>query len=226
MVNQVPVRLLGPIEVLVEGAVRPVRGMRRKAVLAGLALHPGAIVSTDKLVEIVWADKAPATAATALQSHVSHLRRALGEQASFIARPPGYLLRLGEQATDVQVAEDLIRRGTEAVDPDDRERLLRAAVELWRDRPLADLAGLPWFDDRARRLEDLLLRARLELIDTRLALGHAVQLIPELEDLGRQHPLNERIHELKFHPGTGHRVMPRGRWADRSRCGLRTGYGA
>ena len=33
----------------------------------------------------------------------------------------------------------------------------------------------------------------------------------------------QEVHELKFHPRTGHRVMPRGRWSDRSRGGPRTG---
>jgi hypothetical protein len=35
------VRLLGPVDVLVDGAARPVRGLRRIALLAMLALHPG-----------------------------------------------------------------------------------------------------------------------------------------------------------------------------------------
>ncbi|MFC7243016.1 hypothetical protein ACFQO7_11075 [Catellatospora aurea] len=40
------VRLLGSVEVVVAGAVRPVPGLRRKAVLAMLGLHPGQIVSS------------------------------------------------------------------------------------------------------------------------------------------------------------------------------------
>ena len=44
------VRLLGPVDVLVDGEPRPVRGLRRKAVLAVLALHGGEVVSTDRLV--------------------------------------------------------------------------------------------------------------------------------------------------------------------------------
>ena len=52
------VRLLGPIDVVVDQEPRPVSGLRRKAVLATLALHAGEIVSTDRLADIVWGDAA------------------------------------------------------------------------------------------------------------------------------------------------------------------------
>jgi DNA-binding SARP family transcriptional activator len=49
------VRLLGPVDVMVDGDPRPVRGLRRKAVLAVLALHGCEIVSTGRLADAVWA---------------------------------------------------------------------------------------------------------------------------------------------------------------------------
>lgn len=58
--GHVQVRLLGPVNVVVAGEERPVRGLRRKAVLAVLALNPGKIVSTDRLVDVVWSDTTPA----------------------------------------------------------------------------------------------------------------------------------------------------------------------
>src|SRR5690242_18921423 len=48
------VRLLGPVDVMVHDESRPVHGLRRKAVLAVLALHGGEIVSTDQLADAVW----------------------------------------------------------------------------------------------------------------------------------------------------------------------------
>ena len=69
---------------------RPVSGLRRAAVLATLALHPGQVVSTDRLVDAVWGDRAPPTAATTLQNHVSYLRRLLGRKAA-IRRPAARL---------------------------------------------------------------------------------------------------------------------------------------
>jgi DNA-binding SARP family transcriptional activator len=187
------VRLLGPVDVLVDGAARPVPGVRAAAVLAALALRPGEIVGADRLVDIVWDGGAPATATATLQSHVSRVRRMLGGRAAILARSPGYVLTVDGEATDVQAAARLIQ-DSEAGPLRDRESQLRAAIDLWRGRPLADLAGMVWFDDQARRLEELLLRARLTLLDTRLALGQHTELIAELEQLSRQHPLDERIH--------------------------------
>ena len=52
------VRLLGPVDVVVDGVPRPVKGMRRKAVLATLALHDGEVVATDRLVDVIWGEAA------------------------------------------------------------------------------------------------------------------------------------------------------------------------
>src|SRR5262249_57010002 len=98
------VRLLGPIDVVVDGAVRTVSGLRRKAVLATLALHAGDIVSTDRLADILRGEDAPPTAQNTLQSHVSHLRSALGSKAAILAKPPGYVLDTGGEGTDAQLA--------------------------------------------------------------------------------------------------------------------------
>jgi DNA-binding SARP family transcriptional activator len=193
-VGSVWVRLLGPVDVWADGVSRPVQGVRRTAVLAALALQPGEVVSTDWLIEVVWGDRAPATATATLQSNVSYLRRVLGRRAAIMARPPGYLLDIGEEATDVQAAQRLIRQGSQSGDPGQRLSRLQAAVALWRGRPLTGLAGLAWFDEHAEWLRQLLLEARQGLIDTRLSLGHHTQLIPELETLIRQYPLHEHFH--------------------------------
>jgi DNA-binding SARP family transcriptional activator/tetratricopeptide (TPR) repeat protein len=190
------VRLLGPVDVVVGGVVRPVPGLRRKAALAALALQPGEVMSTDRLIHVVWGDAPPATAENTLQSNVSYLRRVLGERAAILARPPGYVLNIPEEATDVRAAERLVRQGTRSTDPGQGEARLKAAVGLWRGRSLADVTDLEWFHDKAQRLDHLLLRAKQGLIEARLALGEHSQLIPELESLRRQNPLHEQIHGL------------------------------
>ena len=188
------VRLLGPVDVLVGGKPQEIAGLRRRAVLAVLALHEGEVVSTDVLLSAVWGDDAPRAAANTLQSHMSGLRGALGSRAAILARPPGYLLDLGADGTDVQAAERLLREAEKSADPAEAAACLRDALALWRGRPLADVsASLVWFRSHARRLEQLLLQAQGLLADTRLALGQHAQLIPELESLTRQHPLHEAL---------------------------------
>ncbi|MEU7586851.1 BTAD domain-containing putative transcriptional regulator [Micromonospora sp. NPDC049230] len=178
-----------------ETTAQPISGLRRKGVLAVLALHPGVIVSSDRLIDVIWGDRAPATAPNSLQSHVSYLRRALGGRAAIVGRPPGYVLDLPGEATDVEVAERLIRAGTRSIDHGQARTLLAGALALWRGRSLVDVASIDWLHAQAERLEHLRLVAVRALVDNRLALGEHAALVPELELLAQQHPLDEHIHE-------------------------------
>ncbi|WP_204041754.1 BTAD domain-containing putative transcriptional regulator [Acrocarpospora phusangensis] len=192
----VRVRLLGPVDVTVDGAPQPVPGLRRKAVLAILALRQGEVVNADRLIEIVWDGRPPATAMNTLQSHVSYLRRALGRPGAIVARPPGYMLDLGEDATDVRLAERLIEQARAAADPAARVDLLDRALELWRGPPLADVGDLPWFGDEAERLERVRRLAEQARVEARLALGGHLRLVPELEGLTERHPFDEDLNGL------------------------------
>jgi DNA-binding SARP family transcriptional activator len=190
----VRVRLLGPVDVMVDGGPRPVRGLRRKAVLATLALHPGEAVSTGRLVDVVWGDAAPSAALNTLQSNVSHLRNVLGSKAVILARPPGYVLDLGDDGTDVQLAERLLRQGTQSADPVQSARDLREALALWRGKPLADVAGLAWLEEQAGRLDLLCEQIKRALSEARLAAGEHARLVPDLDQMVADHPLDEQIH--------------------------------
>src|SRR5215467_3601368 len=86
------VRLLGPVDVTVRGVPCPFPGLRRKSVLAILALHPGEVVSASRLIDLVWGDDPPATAANTVQGHISYLRRTLRTRSAILARAPGYIL--------------------------------------------------------------------------------------------------------------------------------------
>lgn len=120
-------RLLGAVDVVAADGPRPVPGLRRKALLATLALNSGEVVSTGRLMDAVWGTAAPTTAASTLQNHVSYLRGLLGDKAAVRAHPPGYVLDLGADATDVQCARRLLSEGTQAADPVHGLRQLREA---------------------------------------------------------------------------------------------------
>ncbi len=169
-----------------------VPGLRRKAVLATLALRAGEVVSTDQLMDVVWAHRPPPTAVNTLQRHVSHLRGALGCKDAIVARPPGYVLDLGDDGTDVQQVERLLQHSTRAADPVQQARQLQAALALWRGRPLADMPGLAWLEEQARRLELLCQTVKRALFDARLAAGEHVHLVPDLEQMVAENPLDEQ----------------------------------
>jgi DNA-binding SARP family transcriptional activator len=44
-----------------------------------LGLHDGSVVPAGTLIKVLWGDHPPRTAAKALQTHISSLRRALGD---------------------------------------------------------------------------------------------------------------------------------------------------
>jgi len=188
------IRLLGPVDVLADDGPREVRGLRRKAVLAALALHGGEVVSAGRLAEVVWGEDAPPTVVNTLQTHVSYLRTVLGSKNAIRACRPGYLLDLGGDSSDVQVAERLLREGTSSADPAQGVRHLRAALALWHGQSLADVTGVAWLEEQAVRLDLLCLQVRRALAEARLAAGEHADLVPELEEMVAESPLDERVY--------------------------------
>ncbi|HEV3292288.1 MAG TPA: BTAD domain-containing putative transcriptional regulator, partial [Streptosporangiaceae bacterium] len=192
--DRMQVRLLGPVDVTVGGQARAISGLRRTALVAALALRAGEVVSADLLTELIWDSRPPPGAGQTLQSHVSQLRRFLGEAAVIRLVPPGYVLDLPGDGTDVGVAQRLIREGTTASDAAEGARVLREAIGLWRGRPLAELAGWRWFDEQAWWLESLRAQATRALTEHRLALGDHAALVAELRRMAREQPLDEDLH--------------------------------
>ena len=86
-------RVLGPLEVIHDGRAVPVRGSRRRLLLATLLVHRNLVVSVDRLVDVLFADDPPDRAVSTVQSYVSRLRRDLGGSAAPLdTRPGGYVL--------------------------------------------------------------------------------------------------------------------------------------
>ena len=188
------VRLLGPVDVAADDGSRPVNGLRRKAVLAALALHDGQVVSADRLVEVVWGASAPPTVMNSLQTHISYLRGVLGSKDAIVARSPGYALNLGGEGTDARAAERLLRQGRQAADPARGAQDLRGALALWRGRPLADVTGSAWLEEQAERLDLLADQVRRALFEARLAAGEHAELVSGLEQMAAVDPLDEQVH--------------------------------
>lgn len=188
------VRLLGPIEIAVGEEWQQVRGARRCALVAAIALRAGEIVPADELVEIMWPDDgAPATAANSLQSHVSFLRREFGLYQHILSRAPGYLLDLAGGSTDVQVVERTLLAARQA-HPRVGALMLHDALSRWQGSALANLRDHLWFADHASRLDQLRDVVTRELIDIRLDLGEHGLVVAELEAHCQQHPFDEHLH--------------------------------
>jgi ABC-type transport system substrate-binding protein/DNA-binding SARP family transcriptional activator len=193
--------VLGPLEVWLDGALVRVGGPRQRALLGLLLCHANRVVSRDQLIEELLGDQPAATADRMLRVQVSRLRKALGDvngdgQPRLQARPPGYLLHVADGELDLNVFEQQVAAGRQALadgNPGRAAGLLREAESLWRGRPLADLESEPFAGLEARRLETLRIHAVEDRIDTELALGRHAVVCPELEQLVTEHPMRERL---------------------------------
>jgi YVTN family beta-propeller protein len=182
-------RILGPLEVSDEGRVLKLGGAKQRALLALLLLHANEPVSRDRLIDELWGDEVPETAATAIQVHVSQLRKSLGRDL-IVTQAPGYLIQVRDGELDLDRFERLVAEARGA-EPVLAARLLGEALALWHGRPLAQLDPEIATSERAR-LEEQRLAALEQRIDAELALGRHAELVPELEGLVREHPLRER----------------------------------
>jgi YVTN family beta-propeller protein len=184
------VEILGSLQVRDGGRDCSVGSGRQRTLLALLVLHNGEVVSSDRLVDALWGEQPPATAAKALQGYVSQLRRSLSAEA-IETRGTGYALRVGE--TDVAEFERLIDR-SRSEQPRDAAATLRAALALWRGPPLVDVEYELWAQPEIARLEDLRLAALDARVAADLELGEHARVVSELESLVVEHPLRERLH--------------------------------
>lgn len=189
-------RILGPLEVL--DGDRPVAlgTAKERALLAVLLLHANEAVSRDRLIDELWGERPPATAAKAVQVYVSQLRKALAVNGGAIAtRTDGYVLEVDTDRFDSARFEQLVAEANSCAsqDPEAAVRLLRLGLGLWRGKALAGLRFESHSAGQVERLEELRLAARTAAIDLDLALGRHADVIGELEELVAEHPLKERL---------------------------------
>src|SRR3954447_22353534 len=187
-------RILGPLEVLEDDRRVTLGGAKQRALLALLVLHANETMSVDRLIEELWGEHPPATAAKAVQAHVSRLRRALGRQV-VTTRDHGYELIADPDDVDFRRFERLLAEGRGALGagrPEPAAAALEEGLALWRGPPLADLAYEPFARAATTRLTELRVDALEELIDAKLELGRHAETVEALEQLIADHPYRER----------------------------------
>ena len=177
-------RILGPLEVSSDGETVDLGGRKQRTLLAMLLVEANRVVAQERLIEALWEDEPPETAAKGVQVYVSQLRKALGKER-LETRSPGYLLRVEPDEVDALRFERLRDQGR-----------LDEALALWRGSPLSDFAYQRFARAEIARLEELrlgCLESRIER-DLERGLHHAV--VGELETLVAAHPLREGLRRL------------------------------
>jgi DNA-binding SARP family transcriptional activator len=197
----ISIQLLGPLSASLGPRTVTPNAAKQREVLALLAMNAGRIVTVSTLIEELWADRPPRSAATTLQTYIFHLRSSLAVDtpreriASEVLRTrhSGYQL---ECRTDVEEFHRLARAGrtaAEAGDPQAVSELLSRALDLWRGPALVDVRQGRILEAEAASLEETRLGVLERRIQADLALHRHGDILGELTMLAARHPMNENF---------------------------------
>lgn len=200
MNSRLTVATLGPLQVFSGDREIVLGPPKQGAVFAILALRANDMVSRDELVDGVWGESPPATAAGSLHTYMSGLRRALsGVGEPLTSSRTGYLLRLDPEQLDVHVVERLIRQARASRARQDVAGAATTYAEaLGHWRPGAVLSGLPgpFLAGHRARMSNLRLQLVLEHAEVRLELREPAAVVDQLWDHARDNPHHERLRAL------------------------------
>jgi DNA-binding SARP family transcriptional activator len=187
-------RMLGSLEVERDGRPVALGGARQRALLAMLLLHRNQVVSVDRLVDELWPERPPKTAAQIVRVYVSQLRKVLGGDR-LETMGPGYRLRTAADEVDADRFELLIADGRGLARAGDPAAVttLREALALWRGPPLSELASEAFAQPAVARLGELRLACLENLYQAELDAGRSGELVAELEQLAASNPERERL---------------------------------
>ncbi|UMP06000.1 BTAD domain-containing putative transcriptional regulator [Amycolatopsis sp. EV170708-02-1] len=193
-------RVLGPLEVVAGGVPRQVGSGRQRAVLTALLLRSNQVVPNAELIDMVWGEPAPRSAAVNLRGHIAGLRRALAPEGErrLAATGGGYQISARPDEVDLAVFEDLVARGyaaRRAGEHADAARRFGTALRLWRGHPFdgVELHGAAAAE--VARLSEIRLVLTEDHLGARLAIGDGA-VIGELRGLVVVHPLREPLWML------------------------------
>jgi len=202
MQGDVRFAVLGPVRAWRDEAELDLGQPKQRAVLAALLVREGAQVTLEELIDGVWGDEAPATAAKVIRSYIYQLRLVLGRDRTGHIRSAGggYVLEPGPRLDLAQFA-DLVARARHARgdgDPAAAAAHFAAGLGLWAGTALAGIPG-PCAAAQRTRLGELRLTVQEEHLAALVDLGSYDRAAAELSALVVGHPLRERLRELQMH---------------------------
>jgi DNA-binding SARP family transcriptional activator/tetratricopeptide (TPR) repeat protein len=197
-------QVLGPVRAQRGDDVIEVGQPRQQAVLAMLLLAGGRVVSPTELVDGVWGEAAPGRAIGAVRNYIYRLRRAMEPDPAsprmLRSVGSGYLLEATADALDAGRFEQQVSKARYHRDDDDLlacAELLRQALALHTGEPLAGVPGPYAHAQRARLVERRLIVLE-DRLDVELRAGLHTTVVAELSGLVAEHPLRERLLELRM----------------------------
>lgn len=187
--------VLGPIVLEVDGRRVEIPGALERGLLARLALEAGTAVTRDRLFDDLWGERLPRNAPGSIQTLVYRLRRSLGDTRAIRWTGTGYVLEAERRWVDVHRFEALLSeaRTTKPRSPVAGAQLLREALSIWRGEALSGIDDLPFVRGQRTRLEASRLTALADRIEADLSAAKHSDVVPELEGLVSDNPLEERF---------------------------------
>jgi DNA-binding SARP family transcriptional activator/DNA-binding XRE family transcriptional regulator len=197
------VEILGPLAAWHDGARIELGPQRQRAVLALLALEPGALVHRETIIDVLWGDEPPRTAVNLVQTYVSRLRRTMdGEHSprspdgTLVSAGTSYRLRVAGDQLDLLEFRRLAGQARAAHSSGDAVtagRMYEQALRLWREEPLADVDIL-----RHHPAVAMLAQQRaavvMEYAEVASKAGLHDHALAHLQTLVARDPLNEKAH--------------------------------
>ncbi|WP_030672281.1 BTAD domain-containing putative transcriptional regulator [Streptomyces rimosus] len=194
----VDIRVLGPVDIRLNGRPDPLGSLKERALLAALSVDAGRPVPLDTLIARLWDDHPPAKARAGLHSYAARLRRRLragNGSAALTQQAHAYTLDVPPGRVDCHRFRDLADRARALADDGDDSGALAVFEEaeaLWRGEPLCGLYGL-WAEGVRARLAEHRLAAALRRVAIGLRRGRFAELTAELAALWEQHPTDEDL---------------------------------
>lgn len=187
-------RILGDVEVRVQGRSLDVGHARQRFVLGCLVIDVNRPVAADQLIDRVWADDPPHRARNALAAYISRLRHLLAdtEGARIVREAGGYVLEADAERVDLCVFRQLASAARAAATPAESATLFDDALACWRGEPLTAL-DTPWATEVRNYLTAERFSAELDRNDAALAAGRHADLLVSLASASHEHPLDERV---------------------------------
>jgi SARP family transcriptional regulator, regulator of embCAB operon len=200
------VKVLGPLDVTVNGRSITPTASKARQTLAMLALHAGQLVTVPTLMEELWGAALPRKPLQSVQTYVLILRRMIdeaqadgvvgGAKSVLTTAHGGYMLDISPDDLDIHRYERLAAGGRRAMEIGDYEsasRLLRSALDVWRGPALVDVQIGMRLGVKVNGLEESRLGVIESRIDADLRLGRHHMLLGELAELNARFPMHENL---------------------------------
>lgn len=197
-------RVLGELQLLVDGIDRGPSAPKVRQVLALLLAKANHVVQAESIIAEVWDGEPPASASTTTQTYIYQLRKLFAEHGvraeqgdALTTRGNGYHLALDPTSLDENVFRDGVERGRRLLEEGrhrDASTALRQALQGWSSTPFSGVEKGRLLQGHTVNLEELHQRAVELRIEAEMSAGQHRELIGELRMLVTEQPLNEWLH--------------------------------